>query len=1402
MCFIDSSAFYQCRSLESVEIPRSVEIFGGYVFSYCTALEDVFFAGNAPYVDADYCNLFYGTPETLTCHVRNGSTGWDGDRDSVALPDAWPTGDDYARSIDFRTDVPEADRYAITYALNGGENEEDCPVGYSEIDLPLVLPSPVREGYVFDGWVLNGVKITELPVGTAGDVTLTASWIHTDYTVRNETVNGQTWRYYLVDDKAVIGIVDEYGNSWWSGERAVSPDPVGELVIPSRLGGYVVSGIGDYALYGASAVTKVIIPAEVKRIGEYAFWCCSMLPDVTLPDGLVEIGSSAFYYCGLRSVSLPRSLERLGDGVFGGCYSLKTVKAAADSAFFSCEDGVLFSKDGQTLYFSPPDRPVSIPQGVRKVVGSAFMRNSWNAPMEDGLSLPSSVTNIGDHAFYGHRFKTVSLNEGLVSIGSYVFSECGFAKVEIPSTVRFLGSCCFCQCPNLRAIAFHGDEPDTQAPLVDDGCAASVTIYVRASADGWRDDGGALVAEWPAEVTWAVPCPVDTWDGSMPEYSISYVLEKDAENDAGNPVCYIRESLPLPLLEPTRPYYSFRGWSLNGRAVTEIPVGTTGDLTLKALWEETPAEPGWGWSDGRYTWHYETAQYYDPKSGGYKTGARIYANRRRAVIPKPKGDLVVPMTIDGMPVVEVDAGAFMDCDELTSVTLPSTFAGNYLDGNAFEGCDNLRSISVTGGGLDGEFNCRNGLLMHGNDILVICPPGLATATIPASTERVIDLAFAHNRQLSSVELPAKITEIPSGCFQGCARLSRVTCRGNIQTIGRDAFKNCESLYDLSFVPAGVTYEANPFKGTGWTFQQGEFAVLWNRLLLYQGQGGAVTVPANVTEIGEEAFLGSDVTSVFVPQGVWSIGDRAFSECRGLSSISGCQGVREVGSQVLWGTPLSTNSGGLILLNGLVFGYEGEVTDALTLPEGARVICASFLSGDLSLADLSLPNSLQFIGEYAFSDCANLSTVVFGGGRSNVRLSRGAFFGTPYIKSIYPFYDSPIVARDKAKSDGKLLFVLSGADWCPFTSVVKEYLYDLGDAFFDRFVVYYCNVDDDKFNMAEGVPSYGIFDPKKFNVNWWDGRLAHGSGGRDDLIRTVIDDGLKAAKQTPLPMDSDPKPVIDKPEPVIDESDPVYDDDEATLTVPKAKTMNGIVMDLDGKVVGVVQVKLAKERVNRKTGARTTKASASVTGLDGKKKTAKAVTVELSSTGPTEVTLDVKVWGKLHCWVSDEDFEGTLGDGYDVVAGAVGGNWTRNDACVSAEFDDALDAIPGKVQYELLPSGEPVYAKNGKWAFSKVSGVKVKSTKDRETKEYFNELIVDEGKDGSKTNHSGIKLTYTPKTGGFKGSFKIYAIEENEKTGKWKLRKYTVIVTGFVVDGVGYGIAICKKPPASWPITIE
>ena len=130
---------------------------------------------------------------------------------------------------------------------------------------------------------------------------------------------------------------------------------------------------------------------------------------------------------------------------------------------------------------------------------------------------------------------------------------------------------------------------------------------------------------------------------------------------------------------------------------------------------------------------------------------------------------------------------------------------------------------------------------------------------------------------------------------------------------------------------------------------------------------------------------------------------------------------------------------------------------------------------------------------------------------------------------------------------------------------------------------------------------------------------------------------------------------------------------------------------------------------------------------------------------------------------------------------------------SEDCDSLYDAIYGmygrEIEDEFLPYGDgvPVEQRGAKWIVA--NGVKAGKIKvDREKGMY--------DANGS-ANPSGLKLSFTAKTGLFKGSFKIYTIDENVK-----LKSFTATVNGIVVDGCGYGTATLKKPACTFPVTIE
>ena len=244
----------------------------------------------------------------------------------------------------------------------------------------------------------------------------------------------------------------------------------------------------------------------------------------------------------------------------------------------------------------------------------------------------------------------------------------------------------------------------------------------------------------------------------------------------------------------------------------------------------------------------------------------------------------------------------------------------------------------------------------------------------------------------------------------------------------------------------------------------------------------------------------------------------------------------------------------------------------------------------------------------------------------------------------------------------------------------------------------------------------------------------------------------------------------------------------------AKTLYGAVYNGDD-VVGVVELKFGKANLRKNTG----RVSGVVTLLDGKRCAIKSQQVAVDGTAP--LSLEVNNVGALVVTINDEQLSGTLG-GWHVQAANVGGDWQSSGVTVSVDAGD-LSAIPGTVLDSLLPKDAKGTSSSSRWTFARAASVKWAKPKvgvrpvvmDAESGKG---LIVDTSRD--KTNLSGIRLTYTAKSGTFKGSFRVYALEGSGKSTK--LKKYTVKVGGVVVNGVGYGSATCTRPEINWSLTVR
>lgn len=312
-------------------------------------------------------------------------------------------------------------------------------------------------------------------------------------------------------------------------------------------------------------------------------------------------------------------------------------------------------------------------------------------------------------------------------------------------------------------------------------------------------------------------------------------------------------------------------------------------------------------------------------------------------------EIIIPSQViyDGKQYVvnEIDKDAFKDCNDITSVVIPSSV---YLIGDhAFAYCINLLSVTIP-----------SSVSLIGNSAFTCCR-ALLSVTIPSSVTFLGDRIFDHCTALTTVHIHSKVSSIGACTFSFCRALTSLTLPEGILSIGISAFSYCKSLTSIH-IPSSVIYigdsafehcsNINTFTGASKVISVGIDA--------FKGTSWYHNQPYGLLYIGELAYIyfdGSEEagSSVVIKEGTKAISSQAFKDCREVSSIFIPSSVRSVGFEA--------------------FANCHSIT-SIILPEGISWIGARSFSGCTSLTTIMLPSTLKSIGVMAFLDCGNLKTI--------------------------------------------------------------------------------------------------------------------------------------------------------------------------------------------------------------------------------------------------------------------------------------------------------------------------------------------------------------------------------------------------------------------------------------------
>lgn len=229
-------------------------------------------------------------------------------------------------------------------------------------------------------------------------------------------------------------------------------------------------------------------------------------------------------------------------------------------------------------------------------------------------------------------------------------------------------------------------------------------------------------------------------------------------------------------------------------------------------------------------------------------------------------DITIPESI-----VAIQDGAFHGCTSLHTVNLPSGL--ETIGDNAFSGgvkIDNLKLpdslVKIGDGAFAGTINEPNfrlpeGLESVGAETFADC--GIKTLTLPNSLAFIGNGAFKGN-MFTEVTVPASMTTVTAGAFNGCANLFTVNFHSNLSSIDDYAFANT-GIRSID-IPAPVqSIGVSAFENSGLI---------------------RVTFPETLTSIGENAFKNTQMVSFSIPDKVTYIGENAFGNLHYLKMGKG------------------------------------------------------------------------------------------------------------------------------------------------------------------------------------------------------------------------------------------------------------------------------------------------------------------------------------------------------------------------------------------------------------------------------------------------------------------------------------------------------------------------------------
>ena len=788
----------------------------------------------------------------------------------------------------------------------------------------------------------------------------------------------------------------------------------------------------DYFKANTNIITATI---NCETIDTQAFAGCTSLTTLTLNNNVKNINSGAFKNCtSLTTVSINDGIQKIVGNAFENCSQLTL--NTYDNAYYLGNTTnpyvVLFNKKANNI------SSVQINSNCKLIYYRAF----YNCTDLTSISIPSNVKYIGSDAFWNcsslssAEFASVedlckidfenALSNPIKKAEGFKINNTLVTALTIPNTITELKDYTFTNCKALTSITIPATVEQVGLETFKDSVTNNiVSIVVNSTADfsnaelcySYNSIKYKIATKNTAKVTTA---SASVYTGSKTissSFTIGDTYNVTSIDDSAFKDCTNLTGIVIPNSITNIEQYAFKGCTK--LVFVDVPSNVTSIDKYAFQNVYIIKYNGSATYDSSTQGQYWGASYMNP----YLEDSFYYtSSSKETMLYNSAQSLLTTLTIPSS-VTTIGKYALYGCNNLATLTIPSTVTT--INSEAFSYSLNLTSVTINN---NLDYSSLNLIVTNGSYKYKILSKNTAeinyntgatgALTLPSSvtvggtytvTRVGATAVFTNNTNITSLQVPNTITYIGSNAFEGCSNLISITIPSSVTSMGTDVFKSCNSIttanidcvndisnaalnirkdgiiYNVvnnttlyvngcygittvnipSSVTAGNTFtsitaiKANAFKGSGLT------SISIPNSITSIGQSAfenssltTITSLSNaITSIGQSAFKNSGLISITIPSTVTAIGQEAFKDCGDLISITLPSSVTSIGNNLLANCNslkyYSCNSNAQLNII-----PDKSIIETLIIGNNVTSISLGFLNGYSALKELSIP----FIGD--------------------------------------------------------------------------------------------------------------------------------------------------------------------------------------------------------------------------------------------------------------------------------------------------------------------------------------------------------------------------------------------------------------------------------------------------------